>query len=82
MSIENKEPVPATLIGKVIHSISSGCDDSGYGFVEFRFTDGTMFNVREIGQTGEIKWYEPSMPTWPREDEYGFTIGGSNANHQ
>lgn len=74
MSISNTEPVPEAIIGKIIHSVASGVDESGYGFVEFRFTDGTMFNVREVGQTGEIKWYVPSIPTWPRKDEGFMTM--------
>lgn len=71
MSIENKEPLPRELLGKTIYSARSGVDDNGYGFVELSFTDGTMFTVLEMSQTGEIKWYQPSMPTWPRE---GFVI--------
>jgi hypothetical protein len=69
MSIVNNEPVPQQMIGKIIQSIASGVDEDGYGFVEFRFTDGTIFNVREVGQTGEIKWTIPHIPSYSRDGD-------------
>src|SRR3954465_7521627 len=64
MSIDNPGPLP--LVGKVIKEAVSGCDHNGYGFVELRFSDETILNVAEIGQTGEIKWTLPTKPTEPR----------------
>lgn len=47
----------ADMCGKVVDIATKGRDDKGYDFLTIRFTDGTVYNVVEHSQTGEIKQY-------------------------
>ncbi len=59
MSLHRTKRVPEQVLqalkGKIIREIAQDIDHNEHGFVTIGFTDGTIFWVKEISQTGEIE---------------------------
>jgi hypothetical protein len=53
MSLSNSEgDIP--IKGKTVASAEGAVDGNGYGLVLIVFTDGTVLEISELGQAGEI----------------------------